>query len=718
MASCNGNRRHIAIPEENTLTPKTVPEKTLLIHDDPVLAGMIRTTISKSDFGPLELEWVTTLSEGISYLAKEAFIAVFLALSTDSKDLAGLRKLLAAAPDIPILILGEEGGEDLAKQAVRIGARDYLLPSNINHYSLPRALHHAIEQQAVENALYVERDRALVTLNSIGDAVLCTDMSGNVTYLNVVAEDMTGWGCAEALGRPLVEVFRIVDGTTKKTAPDPTEKAVKENRTVELTMNCILVRRDGVESAIEDSAAPIHDKGGRVIGAVIVFHDVSASREMSRAMTFSAHHDILTELPNRLLLNDRINQAIALAHRDHGAIAVLYLDLDRFKTINDSLGHACGDLLLQSVSRRLLACLRSSDTVSRQGGDEFVILLPVIASSEDAAEGAERILKSLAHPHSIEGRELHINASVGICIYPEDGEDAESLLKHADMAMYDAKERGRNNFQFFNEKMGQTAIVKQATESGLLHAIERGEFVLHYQSKVSLDTEKITGVEALIRWRHSNRTLIMPDQFVSFAEDCGAIIQIGRWVMREACRQARSWQDAGLPPIPISVNVSSVEFLDKGFLNGVKTILAETGLQPRYLQLELTERVLMDNVESTMLILHELKAMGISLAVDDFGTGYSSLSYLQKFPIDVLKIDRSFVQQISDESRSHSIVELILNIGNNLDCKVVAEGIETPQQKAYLHAHHCSEGQGYLFSRPMGAEEFSKLLQPSSCMVH
>jgi diguanylate cyclase (GGDEF)-like protein len=393
--------------------------------------------------------------------------------------------------------------------------------------------------------------------------------------------------------------------------------------------------------------------------------------------------------------------------------------LDRFKYINDSLGHATGDKLLQSVSKRLLANVRRSDTVSRQGGDEFIILLSEITYPEDAATSATKILLSLSAPHSIGGHDLHIDGSIGISVYPEDGEDAETLINHADTAMYHAKEKGRNNFQFFKADMNLKAVERQSLESSLRRALEREEFLLHYQPKVNLDTVEITGVEALVRWQQPDRGLVPPSQFVPIAEDCGLILQIGRWVLREACRQARAWQDAGLPPLPIAVNVSAVEFRDKGFVQGVRTILAETGLEARYLELELTERVLMGDVESTASVLQELKMMGIHLAVDDFGTGYSSLSYLRQFPIDVLKIDRSFVSQITADPDDSTIVSAIINMGKSLKHVVVAEGIETQLQRAYLQTQQCAQGQGYLFSRPLAAAQFAQLLQSGiTTVVH
>jgi len=700
------------------VTTSNVSSKILLIQDDPDAAKNICGALSSASRGSFEAEWVRNLSEGLERLKKNGIDAILLELSLpDSDGLETFDKVHAAGADVPILILGGNDNEAQAKEAAARGAQDYLLPNHLDGYSLTRAVRNAIERKAIEDALYLERERAVVTLNSIGDAVLCTDTSGKVTYLNLVAETMTGWCREEAIGKPIAEVFRILDGATRETARDPMEMAVEQNRTVGLTVNCVLVRRDGFESAIEDSAAPIHDRAGRVIGAVIVFHDVSAARAMSIQMTHSAQHDVLTSLPNRLLLNDRITQSIAAARRQKKHVAIIFLDLDRFKYINDSLGHAIGDELLKSVSKRLLASVRSSDTVSRQGGDEFVILLSDLGRPEDAATSAQKLLLSLSTPHTLGGQELHIGGSIGISIYPADGSDAEMLIKSADTAMYHAKENGRNNFQFFTADMNRKSVERQSLEGSLRFALERGEFLLEYQPKVNLETGEITGVEALIRWQHPDRGLVPPAQFVPIAEDCGLIIPIGRWVLREACRQARAWQVAGLPPLPIAVNVSAVEFRDKGFVESVRTILSETGLPAQYLELELTEGVLMEDAECATSVLLELKAMGVHLAVDDFGTGYSSLSYLRKFPIDALKIDQSFIHQNTTTPDESTIVSAVIAMGRSLKLRVVAEGVETLEELMVLQDLQCDEAQGFYFSRPVAAALFADLLQKGTCGV-
>jgi diguanylate cyclase (GGDEF)-like protein len=489
------------------------------------------------------------------------------------------------------------------------------------------------------------------------------------------------------------------------------DNVIRQNQTAHLPGYCVFSRRDGREVPIEGSIAPIHDRKGHVTGTVIVVRDVTASRAMALQITHLAEHDFLTGLPNRLLLNDRINQAIVLAPRHEKQVALLFLDLDGFKHINDSLGHSIGDKLLQSTGKRLVDCVRAADTVSRQGGDEFVVLLSELEHPEDVAITARRILQELAKPHSIDQRDFHITTSIGLSVYPDDGLDAETLIKNADTAMYQAKENGRQRYQFFKPAMNVRAVERQVIEEGLRRALERQEFALHFQPKVNLRTGEITGAEALLRWTHPTRGMVSPAQFIPVAEDSGLILPIGNWVLREACKQARVWANAGLPSVTMAVNVSAMEFRQESFLEDVFGILKQTGLDPRLLELELTESVLMKHAETTESILKALRAGGVRLAVDDFGTGYSSLSYLRKFPIDALKIDQSFVRQITIAPDETTIVTAIISMGRSLKLRVVAEGVETQEQLAFLRVHECDEAQGYYFSRPVPPEQFARLLR-------
>jgi diguanylate cyclase (GGDEF)-like protein/PAS domain S-box-containing protein len=701
----------------------------LLIQDDVSRAKAITAALSASNDGSFHVEWVRTCAAGLQRLNRNgapeetggggvAISAVLVDLFLpDCRGIETFDRIFGVIPQIPILILTTLQDEIVAKIAVQRGAQDYLMQAHMDGYLLPKALGSMIERAANSEALYEEKERAQVTLNSIGDAVMSTNSSGNVAFLNVIAEVLTGWSQEEAFGHPLHEVFRIIDATTREPVINPMELAIRENRSVALTPNCVLIRRDGVESAIEDSSAPIHDRRGQVTGAVMVFRDVSAARAMTLRMSYLAQHDSLTDLPNRVLLNDRLAEAIVLSNRYERKLAVLFLDLDRFKHINDSLGHAIGDRLLQSVAHRLFTCVRSSDTVCRQGGDEFVILLWEVRHAEDAAITAEKILYALREPYGIDEHELHVTGSIGIVTYPDDGDDAETLLKNADFAMYHAKENGRDNYQFFKPNMKVRAIERQSLESDLRHAIERREFVLYYQPKMNLvtGTGAILGVEALIRWMHPWRGLVLPGQFIGIAEECGLIVPIGRWVLREACRQVRAWQDEGLPPMCVAVNISSVELRATDFVAEVQEILAETGLDPRQLELELTETFLMRDPRSVADVLNQLKNIGVLLALDDFGTGYSSLSHLKRFPIDTLKIDQSFVRDLTTDSGDASIVSAVIGMGENLHMRVVAEGVETREQLEFLQAHSCPQGQGYYFGKPVAAGEFSRLLARDLC---
>ena len=685
-------------------------QRILLIQDDAAAAKAILDALSNSIDESFQVQWVRRCSEGLERLAGTAAILVDLFLP-DSRGIETFDRLFRVAPQIPILVLCTPQEEETAKLAVQCGAQDYLFKARLDAYLLPKAVGSMIERAANSEALFEEKERAEVTLNSIGDAVMSTDISGQVTYLNAIAESLTGWSKDEAIGHPLEDVLRIVNGATRETAANPMALAIRENKIVALTPNCILIRRDGVESAIEDSAAPIHDRRGQVTGAVMVFHDVSVARAMILKMSYLAQHDSLTDLPNRVLLNDRLTEAIALSSRHERKLAVLFLDLDRFKHINDSLGHIVGDRLLQSVGRRLFTCVRSSDTVSRQGGDEFVVLLWEVKHAKDAAIAAEKILQALREPHLIDQHELHITGSIGIVTYPDDGTDAETLMKKADFAMYHAKETGRDSYQFFKSEMNVQAIERQSLEGSLRHAIERQELLLYYQPKINLATGGMTGVEALIRWHHPQRGLVPPGQFIAIAEECGLIVPIGRWVLSEACRQARAWQVAGLPPMCVAINISSVELRAPGFASGVRAILRETGLEPRYLELELTETFLMQDSRSTAEVLKELKEIGVLLALDDFGTGYSSLSYLKRFPIDAVKIDQSFVRDLTTDPDDAGIVTAVIAMGRSLHMRVVAEGVETREQLEILQEHGCPQGQGYYFSRPVPAVEFRQLLE-------
>lgn len=437
-----------------------MPKRMLLIQQDAVAATAVLNALSHSPDEPFQVEWVRRCSEGLARLAGIVGILVDPDLP-DTRGIETFERLFRAAPEIPILLLIDPQHEQTARLAVQRGAQDYLLKDRLEAYFLPQILGNMIERAAYAEALCEKRERAQITLNSIGDAVVSTDVAGRVTYLNAVAEDLTGWSQREALGHPLEDVLRIIDATTRHATQNSTMQAIRDDKAMGLPSNCVLIRRDGVEAAIEDSTAPIHDRRGAVTGAVMVFHDVSVARAMTRRMTYLAQHDSLTDLPNRALLNDRLREAIVLSKRHQRKLSVLFLDLDRFKHINDSMGHIVGDRLLQSVARRLLRCVRSSDTVGRLGGDEFVTLLWEVRRAEDAATTAAKILEAVRKPHLIDDHELHITGSIGIVTYPDDGTNVGVLMKKADLAMYHAKKTGRDRYQCFSSQMNARAIRRQ-----------------------------------------------------------------------------------------------------------------------------------------------------------------------------------------------------------------------------------------------------------------
>ncbi|MGZ8786522.1 MAG: putative bifunctional diguanylate cyclase/phosphodiesterase, partial [Acidimicrobiia bacterium] len=543
--------------------------RLLLVEDNLGDARLLREMLREPGSLSTDVTHAQSMSEAEACLSNRATDIILLDLGLpDAQGLVAVRRTHAAAPRIPLVVLTGIDDETLADQALQEGAEDYLIKGEIEPRGLVRALRYAIERKIMQEALFVEKERAEVTLNSIGDAVISSDLAGTITFLNSMAESMTGWTRDEAVGRRMAAVFRSVDGMSREATRYPMTAAREHNRTIHLPPNCILIGLDG-EIPIEGSISPIHDREARPTGAVIVFRDVSLARAMAEEMTHSVEHDFLTGLPNRMLLNDRISQAIATAPRHQKQVAVLFLDLDGFKHINDSLGHGIGDKLLQSVAARLVECVRDSDTVSRQGADEFVVLLSEAEQWQDAAIVARRMLEAVAEAHLIDRHDLHVTTSIGVSVFPDDGGDAETLIKNADTAMYQAKANGRQSFQFFKPAMNVRAVERQSIEENLRRALERNEFVLFYQPKIDLLTGAITGAEALIRWIHPTRGLIPPAQFIPIAEDCGLIRPIGSWVLREAYQQARAWADARLPAASMAVNVSAIELRAESYLESL-----------------------------------------------------------------------------------------------------------------------------------------------------
>lgn len=684
----------------------------LIVTGDIVAANILEHVLSRSKNEAFCVERMSRLSDSVARLKSGDVSLVLVDLCLpDSDGIATFDRIFLAASGVPIMTLCPSGQEDVVTESVRRGAQGYLSRTHYGSGMLPHVLWNVILRKSFDASLPAAKPRAESMLESIGDGVISTDTAGRVNYLNSTAERITGWSREEACGRPIAEVFPVIDGVTREACAGLIASALQKDAPATLCGNAILVQRNGGETPIAESVAPIHNRSGEVDGAVLVFHDASAEREMIKKFSRQAHHDSLTDLPNRLLLEDRISQAIGVAKRRGTRLALLFLDLDGFKRINDTCGHAYGDRLLQAVAKRLCGCVRHSDTVSRQGGDEFVILLAEDKNAEDAAITAGKIIKTLAAPYLIEDHEICISASIGISVYPADGADAETLVRNADMAMYLAKQSGRNNFQFFESEMNTRAVEKKFIEENLRNALQHDEFFLHYQPKINLVSGAITGVEALLRWAHPERGVLRAAQFVVTAEECGMIVPIGRWVLREACRQAKNWSDSGWDPILMSVNISVTELRSIGFCDGVAAALSETGLDPRYLELEFTETALLRDAGYSALLLNELKEIGVSLAVAGFGTDYASLRYLSQFPIDSLKLDKSIVHDIALNADGALIVNAAIGLGANLRQRVIAEGVERLDQVAFLRQHHCTEGQGFYFSQPMLSDKLEQLFE-------
>jgi len=545
--------------------------------------------------------------------------------------------------------------------------------------------------------------------DTINEGVAVTDASNNIMLVNPAFSAITGYSATEAIGKnPRI----LHSGLMDKVFYDKMWQSIKKTGRWQ---GEITDRRKNGESYIEWlSISTMKDERGEFSHHIAVVSDISERKAAEERMVYIAQHDFLTGLPNRMMLHDRLTQAIAHAEREQRKVAVMFLDLDRFKAINDTLGHLTGDKLLQIVADRINSVARTSDTVSRLGGDEFAIMLPYIENTDDIAMIALKLLASIAGPCVIDGNEIEVTTSIGISVFPEDGVDSESLIAHADAAMYQAKGNGRNNYQFFTREMNRRTLERILIKNKLSHALERNELFLLYQPQVDLQSGHIIGAEALIRWDNPLYGKVLPAQFIPIAEENGLIPPIGEWVLREACRQNQEWRKLGLMKITMAVNLSSVQFRQKNLGEIIKAILSESGLAPSGLELEITESVVMQDAEAAILLLEDMKAMGLKLSVDDFGTGYSSLNYLKRFPIDKFKIDKSFVRDLTTDTDDAVIVSTIISMAHSLKLKVIAEGVETAEQLAFLKQQGCDEIQGYYFSQPVSAEEFRKLLSSGS----
>ncbi len=615
-------------------------------------------------------------------------------------------------PEVPFIFVSGTLGEEAAIEALKLGATDYVLKQRLSRLvpAVRRALQELEERRARKSAEEQLRLSARV-FESSSEGIILTDEKTHILTVNPAFTRITGYSVEEVIGqtpsflrsrRHLPEFFRDMWALLNQTGRWAGEIW---NR-----------RKNGEISPQWLTIDAVKNEAGKLTHYIGLFSDISKWKQAESRIHYLAYYDVLTDLPNRALMEDRLKLMLVQAHRAGRAVAVLFIDLDRFKVINDSLGHPIGDQLLQATAERLKQCIREGDTVARLGGDEFTVLLsdlptePPATAQGAAAVVAEKIQYTLSQPLTLEGREVLISPSIGVAFYPWDAHNAADLIKQADLAMYQAKGEGGNSYRFYTPQMNEAVQERLAMEGHLRKALEREEFTLHYQPQVDISSGRITGAEALLRWRHPLRGMVLPSTFIPLAEETGQIVPLGEWVLRQACMDYRSWQKALVDLPCIAVNVSPREFRQGGFVERIEEILAETGMEPQRLELELTEGMLMHDTEVVLRTLKTLKELGIRLAIDDFGTGYSSLSYLKHFPIDVLKIDQSFVRNIPTDPNDAAIVTAIIFMAQRLGLEVIAEGVEIEAQLEFLRAHACQEYQGYWFSPPLSWEAIVPLL--------
>ena len=545
-------------------------------------------------------------------------------------------------------------------------------------------------------------------IDNAGEGIVVYDRELRYVLWNSFMRELTGLSAEEVLGRRATDVFphlrdQGIDVMLARALDGETVSSPDVHYFVPTT------EREGWVSSVY---RPYVSDEGHTIGVIALIRDITERKKAEQQVEYQAYHDALTGLANRHLFQEHLSLALALAQRRAKQVAVLFLDLDNFKIVNDSLGHSVGDALLREVASRLKEAVRDGDTVARVGGDEFTLVLQDLARPQEAAIVAEKVLRTIAEPMSIQGHRLYVTTSIGITVFPDDGLDAETLLKNADAAMYRAKAEGKNTYQMSTRELSRTTQERMTVESGLHLALEAGQFALLYQPQIDVETMAVVGMEALLRWKHPERGVILPEEFIGVAEDRGLILPIGDWVLRQACRDVRRFHDRGFPHFRVAVNLSARQFRDPALVKAVHSALADSGIRAETLELEITETVAMENVVATMTTLEEFRRSGVTIAIDDFGTGYSSLSYLKKFPLDALKIDRAFVMDLPEKFEDAAIVSSVIQLANGLGLRVVAEGVETREQLDFLREASCREVQGYYFSYPVPIEAVEAILLP------
>lgn len=691
----------------------------ILIADDEAQIREMLHELLGEDY---ECAEVSSAEEALAVLNTESFDLVLSDIMMGGiTGLEMVPQVLQLSPDTVVIMISGEQNIESAIQALRAGAFDYITkPFDLRHVeaAVKRALeHHELRRSKryYENFLEeivrqrtAELNKANQTLSVLIQAsplaIFVLDTQGNVSLWNPAASEMFGWSETDVLNQP----FPLV--------PDEGQEAFRAGFEDALSGKIVTdyetrwQQKDGSLIDVNVWRAALFDASGEISGIMAIVADITERKQAEAKIKYLAYHDTLTRLPNRVSFEEHLAGRVARAAGDGEPLAVMFLSLDRFKKFNDTLGHMIGDQLLKSVAERLTLSLREGDAVARFGSDEFAFLLRRMKEAEDAARFARDLHSILDPPFTVEGHELYVTASIGISLYPDDGRDALGLLKSAGAALYRAKQSGGSNYQFYTADMQERALHRLALENQLRWALEREEFKVYYQPQVNIDTRQITGMEALVRWQHPDMGLVLPAEFIPLAEDTGLIAPIGEWVLRTACAQTREWQDSGFKNLHVAVNLSPRQFQQPDLAPVVARMLKETGLDANCLELEVTESSVMKDAESAISTLRELKAMGIRISIDDFGSGYSSLSYLKHLPIDVLKIDQSFVRDMTTDPKDAAIVMAIIQLAHSLQLQVKAEGVETEEQLRFLRLLRCDEMQGYLFCRPLPVEAFEHLL--------
>lgn len=684
----------------------TTPLHILLIEDDPGDAGLIEACLRPLRFSGQAPRIVaaSSLGEARGHIAENLPDLILLDLALpDSAGLSTVSTVHGLAPGTPIVVLSGHRDADFEAEVLEAGAQDYLVKGEFDSEHIGRAIRHARTRARLEARLKLQ-DAAL---RAVANGIVITGPDATIQWVNPAFSEMTGYGLAEALGRTPRDL--IHSGLNDAALYDSLWRTIMAGQVWRGEL--VNKRKDGSLYDEELAITPVRDAQGAIQHFVAFKQDISERKANEEKIRQLAFYDALTNLPNRRMLLDRLQQALAVCGRSHRAGALLFIDLDDFKGLNDTLGHDIGDLLLIQVARRLAQCVREGDTVSRLGGDEFVVMLEDLSGNlEEAAlqaEGVgEKIIAALNRPYDLNGNEQRSTPSIGITLFDASHESIDDLLKRADLAMYQAKEAGRNTLRFFDHAMQAKVEARAILEAELRRGLRNGQFLLHYQPQVD-GSGRVTGAEALLRWNHPRRGLVAPGEFIALAEESGLIVSLGHWVLEEACRQLTAWKSSPAHAhLTLAVNVSARQFRHPDFIDQVLAVIEHTCIDPRRLKLELTESLLLDNVEATAGKMAALKTLGISFALDDFGTGYSSLTYLKRLPLDQLKIDRSFVQDVLSQPNDAAIARTIIALGQSLSLPVIAEGVETPQQRDFLASHGCVNFQGYLFGKPMPAGEF------------